>query len=144
MIDVDQLKKHVFDVIGAIQQVSKTLGPGLNEYCYQEALQMELAMSGIKSCREMTFHPTYRGQMMKSEFRVDFICKEDVIVECKAVMELIAIHRAQLFNYMRLLQLPCGILANFLPSIARIERYFYDRETREIVDVNGHVVRSFY
>lgn len=83
---------------------------------------------------------------MKSVFRVDFLCKDDIIVECKSVPRLIADHRAQLFNYMRLLKLPCGIIVNFMPQFAEIERYFYDEERQLIVPVNrviqGHRTKT--
>ena len=76
---------------------------------------------------------------MNTTYRIDFLCKEDIIVECKAVSELLSTHRAQLFNYMRLLKLPCGILVNFSPKFAVIERYFLDIETKEIVGADGKV-----
>ncbi len=73
---------------------------------------------------------------MEATFRIDFLCKDDIIVECKSVPKLIADYRAQLFNYMRLLKMPCGILVNFMPQFAEIERYFYDEEKQLIVPVN--------
>ena len=74
---------------------------------------------------------------MESTFRLDFLCKENIVVECKALNELLSVHRAQLFNYMRLLKLPCGILVNFSPKYAEIERYFLNTETNEIVGADG-------
>lgn len=47
-----------------------------------------------------------------------------------------------LFNYMRLLNIPCGIIVNFYPSFATIERYFYDSETREMLTSNGNPFQS--
>ena len=41
MVDIAVAKEHMYDVVGAIYEVHKELGPGLNEYCYQEGLQME-------------------------------------------------------------------------------------------------------
>ncbi len=137
MLDVTQLKKHVYDVVGALHTVHKELGPGVNEYCYQEALALELAENGIPFEKEKAFHPVYKGQLLNAEYRVDFLCKGDIVVECKAVSLLTSSHRAQLFNYMRLLDMPCGIIVNFLPQFAVIERYFYDSETREIIAVDG-------
>ena len=78
---------------------------------------------------------------MDAEFRVDFLCKDNIIVECKAVSELIDVHRAQLFNYLRLLRKPCGILVNFAPNFATIERYLYDAETNNILGMDGHVIQ---
>ncbi|MBP5688888.1 MAG: GxxExxY protein [Muribaculaceae bacterium] len=128
------------DVIGAIYEVHNELGPGLNESCYQEGLQMELIERKIPFKREMQIHPSYHGNSMEAIFSLDFLCKDDIIVECKAVPELIKVHRAQLFNYMRLLQKQCGILVNFLPPTIDYERYFYDKETKQIIGVDGQIV----
>ena len=137
MINTTEYKQYIYEVVGAIHEVHKELGAGLNEYCYQEGFQMQLEESGIPFQRELSFHPHYHGHEMSAEYRIDFLCKGDIIVECKAVSELISNHRAQLFNYMRLLQCPCGILVNFAPQFATIERYFYDKNLKEIIDVNG-------
>ena len=118
MIDISKNKEHIYDVIGAIHEVHKELGPGLNEYCYQEGLQMQLAEQGIPYQRELSFHPTYHGKTMEALYRIDFLCKDDIIVECKSVSEIINVHRAQLFNYMRLSKKTCGILVNFAPKFA--------------------------
>ena len=139
MIDITKYKQHIYEVVGAIHEVHKELGPGLNESCYQEGLQMELEEQGIPFLREMSFHPEYHGKQMEATYRLDFLCKENIIVECKAVAELISTHRAQLFNYMRLLRFPCGILVNFIPKFAEIERYFLDLNTMEIIGTDGKV-----
>ena len=118
MIDVNKLKAFEYDVVGAIYAVHGELGAGLHE---------------------MSFHPTYRGKIMESVFRLDFLCKDDIIIECKAVPELTKVHRAQLFNYMRLLQKSCGILVNFSPFSVDPERYFLDKEKNQIVGANGQV-----
>jgi len=141
MIDVKELKSHVYDVIGALHEVHAELGPGLNEYCYQEGFQMQLQELGIPFSREFSFHPVYHGVVLDAEYRIDFLCKGDIIVECKAVEELNPTHRAQLYNYMRLLKMPCGILVNFSPRFATIERYFYDDETKQVIAVDGHVIQ---
>ena len=139
MIDIAVYKEHIYDVVGALHEVHKELGAGLNEYCYQEGLQMQLEESGILYKREVAFHPVYHGREMSAEYRIDFLCKEDIIIECKAVTELVSNHRAQLFNYMRLLGCACGILVNFSPKFATIERYFLDNESNMIIGTDGKV-----
>ena len=57
MENVDELKNHVYDIVGALHSVHDELGPGINEYCYQEALAMELFDRGIPFEREKAFHP---------------------------------------------------------------------------------------
>ena len=140
MIDTESLKLHMYDVIGALHTVHHILGPGLNEYCYQEALGRELQERGIRLERERCFHPNYKGVELLATYRTDFICKGDIIVECKAVGCLNAVMRAQLFNYMRILKMPSGIIVNFLPRYAEIERYFYDADTRNVISVTGQIM----
>lgn len=142
MMDISAYKQHIYDVVGAIHEVHKELGAGLNEYCYQEGLQLQLQESGIPFQRELSFHPCYHGKEMYSEYRIDFLCKGNIIVECKSVSDLINNHRAQLFNYMRLLGCPCGLLVNFAPHFATIERYFFDKERNEIVGTDGRVKQA--
>ena len=141
MIDVVKYKAHIYDVVGALHEVHRELGPGLNESCYQEGLEIQLQESGIEFCREQPFHPRYHGKTMHALYRIDFLCKSQIVVECKAVSELNNNHRAQLFNYLRLLELPCGILVNFTPQFAAIERYFYDCSSHTIVGVDGKPIR---
>ena len=133
----------MFDVVGAIYEVHKELGAGLNEFCYQEGLKMQLEEQEIPFNREMTFHPSYHGKPMEAVYRVDFLCKGDIIVECKATDDLNNNMRSQLYNYMRLLKLPCGILVNFASKLVKIERYFFDSETNEIIAVDGHLIHQY-
>ena len=142
MKDAVELKNHVYDIVGALHSVHDELGPGINEYCYQEALAIELSDRGITFEQEKAFHPRYKGRPMDAEYRIDFLCKGDVIVECKAVSVLTSIHRAQLSNYMRLLKMPCGIIVNFYPKFATIERYFYDTGNCEILTSDGNPFQS--
>lgn len=142
MVDTNKLKEHIYDAVGAIYEVHKELGAGLNEFCYQEGLELELTERGVPFQREISFHPTYHGRLMNATYRLDFLCKDDIIVECKAVEQLTGNHRAQLFNYMRLLKKPCGILVNFAPRRLELERYFYDEETKNILTTDGHIKRE--
>ena len=136
-MNVSSLKEHVYDVIGVIHEVHRELGPGLNEYCYQEGLEIELTERDIPFLREPVFHPKYHGKEMESTYKLDFLCKGDIIIECKAVVDLANTHRAQLFNYMILTKSSCGLLVNFQPIYATIERYFYDKDRHEILTVAG-------
>ena len=143
MVDLKQLIQHMYDIVGAIYEVHKELGAGLNEYCYQEGFQMQLEEQKIQFDRELTFHPSYHGRPMNALYRIDFLCKGDIIVECKAADDLNNNMRSQLFNYMRLLKHPCGILVNFASKNVKVERYFYDKETNEIIAYDGHVIHCY-
>ena len=141
-MDISRLKAHIFDIIGAIHEVHRELGPGLNEFCYQEGLEIEFTERGIPFLRELSFHSQYHGKEMKAIYKLDFLCKSNIIVECKSVTDLTNIHRAQLYNYMHLTKSQCGILVNFLPPFATIERYFYDEARNSIITVNGAIIQQ--
>lgn len=141
MLDISKYKDYMYDVVGAIHEVHKELGAGLNEFCYQEGLAMQLTEDNIPFERELSFHPTYHGKLMNAEYRLDFLCKGDIVVECKAVIELVTNHRAQLFNYMRLLKKTCGILVNFSPKFATIKRYLFDKENQNILTIDGRIIK---
>jgi GxxExxY protein len=137
MINVEKTKAEMFDIVGALYEVHNELGPGLSEYCYQEGLKMELEERHIQAVKEYSFHPTYHSKKMNASYRVDFLCKKSIIVECKAVVGLNSEFRAQLFNYMRLLNMPGGILVNFYQKEIHLERYFFDVQSREILSYDN-------
>ena len=141
--DLDILKSAMYPVIGAIYEVHKELGPGLNEYVYQEGLGMQLEEENIAFEREKEYTPIYHDRSMNAKYRLDFVCVDQIIVECKAVEQLTINHRAQLFNYMRLTKLPMGILVNFSQKSAVIERYFFDTQKNEIMSMDGTVLSIF-
>lgn len=142
-IDIAKLKGFMYPVIGAIYEVHKELGPGLNEYVYQEGLAMQLEEERVVFEREKEFVPTYHNRTMNAKYRLDFVCMDSIVIECKAVEQLTVNHRAQPFNYMRLAKLPIGLLVNFSQKSAVIERYIYHNTTGEILSIDGSVLTRF-
>lgn len=141
--DIEFYKEFAYDVIGAIHEVHRELGPGLNEKIYQEGLQLELLEMEIPFERELSIHPIFHGKEMEAAYRLDFFVKEDIVVELKSVEKLTAEHKAQLFNYLRLTEASVGILVNFFPRFAEIERYFFDFENNEIIGSDGIPIKHF-
>lgn len=94
MIDVEKYKDECYDVLGAIYNVKKELGPGLNEKIYQEGLMMELTEVGVPFEMEVAVHPVYRDKIKESIFYLDFLCKGMVIVGLKSVSSLTRDHRS--------------------------------------------------
>ena len=141
--DLQYYKNFMYPVIGALYEVHKELGPGLNEYVYQEGLAMQLEEENIAFEREKEYTPIYHDRTMNAKYRLDFVCMDQIIVECKAVEQLTINHRAQLFNYMRLTKLPMGILVNFSQKSAVVERYFFDIQKSEIMSMDGTVLSRF-
>jgi len=119
-----QLQTHVYDIVGCCLNVRKVLGPYLNEYMYQEALEMEFQDQHMEYVREYQFTVDYKGRQIKHRHFVDFLVKGNILVECKAIESLGNEQRQQLWNYMRLTKIKVGILFNFAPFSAKFERYY--------------------
>ena len=116
--------KDVYDVVGAAMEVHKTLGRGLFEPVYQEALEIEMRSRGMVPEREKQLSLYYKGVMKEKTYCSDFLYK-DIIIELKSVESICSEHRAQLFNYMRITKKDRGLLINFGEKSLRAERYLY-------------------
>ena len=99
-------------IIGAAIEVHRALGPGLLESAYQVCLAEEMSLRGLEFRRHVALPVQYRGRTLDSGYQIDFIV-EGVVVELKAVEQVLDVHRAQILTYLRLTQLPCGLLVNF-------------------------------
>ena len=124
--------KDMYDVVGAAMEVHATLGRGMAESIYQEALFLELQMNHHEAEREKPLAITYKGIELKKYYVADFYYK-GVIVETKSVESLCSDHRAQLFNYMRISRTLRGLLINFGEKSLRAERYLYLPERDDFV-----------
>ena len=122
----EQLKAKCYAINGACAAVHRELGPFLNEYMYQEALQILLDEQQIPNQSEYYFQVVFHGKPIQHRHYVDFLINDEVIVECKAVDKLVAEHRQQLWNYMRLTGKQIGILWNFAPPMDQAEHYYLD------------------
>ena len=115
-----------YKITGAIYEVHKELGSGLLEKVYQEALEKELKLQGIPFEREKAFSIIYKGEELEQKFIADFVCYDKIVVELKAVEELLPIHKAQVINYLAITDYKLGLLVNFNSldvSPERIVRY---------------------
>ncbi len=108
-----QIDELSYQIIGAAIEVHKFIGPGMLESVYQTCLGIELTERGLSFKQELEIPIEYKGQHILGQFRCDFFVEELIVVELKAVSELLPIHEAQVINYMNLLKIPKGILINF-------------------------------
>ena len=102
-----------YKITGAIFEVHKELGPGLLEKVYQEAFEKELKYQGIPYEREKNFTIFYKGEALSQKYIADFVCYNKIVVELKAVNELLPIHTAQVINYLAITGYKLGLLVNF-------------------------------
>lgn len=102
-----------YEIRGAIYDVYKDLGPGLLESVYEEALCFELEQRGLKVERQVQVPVTYKGNVLKTELRLDVLVEDKVIVELKSVEEMKKVFSKQLLTYLRLMNKRVGLLVNF-------------------------------
>jgi GxxExxY protein len=106
-------------VIGAAIEVHKALGPGLLESAYESCLAIELAHLEISFERQRAIPITYRGTAIEAAYRLDFVIRDEIVLELKAVDRLDPIHTAQALTYLRLTGLKLALLINFNVPLLR-------------------------
>lgn len=110
-------KKHLdeltYEIIGSAIEVHKIMGRGLLESVYHKCLMEELKHRKINFQTEMKIPVDYKGKLLDIDFRCDLYVENSIVVELKAVQEVIPVFEAQLLTYMKLLKCPKGILINF-------------------------------
>ena len=89
------------------------LGSGLLEIVYKDALEYEFRMNYIPFEREKEYFIEYKNIVLPHKFYADFVVYNDIVLETKAVKEIVDAHMAQTLNYIKLVNGRLGIIANF-------------------------------
>lgn len=122
MTQIDKDPK-TFEIIGSAMEVHKELGPGFLEAVYQEALTIELGAKKIPFKKEVELPISYKGALLSTSYRADFICHDDIIVELKAIAALSGKDESQIINYLKATGLKIGLLLNFGSSRLEYKRF---------------------
>jgi len=101
------------EVIGAAIEVHRNKGPGLIESIYERCLLRELELRSIPATTQKIVRVEYKGLVFDEPLRFDILVDGCLLVELKAVEVLHPFSKAQLFSYMKLLDVPIGLLINF-------------------------------
>jgi GxxExxY protein len=109
-LDENSLSKSI---IGAAIEVHRQLGPGLLDSAYEQCLAPEMSLQEIPFERQKSIPVLYKELHLDCGFRLDFLVGNLVVVELKAVIEIIPIHEAQLMTYLKLTKCKLGLLLNF-------------------------------
>lgn len=100
-------------IISAAIEVHRDKGPGLNEAIYEWCFCRELDLRKIRHVTQQSVQITYKGFSKEEPLRFDVLIEGCVLIEAKAVDKTLPIHKAQLLSYMKLLDVPIGLLINF-------------------------------
>ena len=100
-------------VIGCAIEVHRALGPGLLESVYRRCLAREFELKTIDYAREVRLPVVYKGETLDCGYRCDFLIKQELLLEVKAIDQLLPIHSSQVLTYLKLLNCRQGLLINF-------------------------------
>ncbi len=108
------LEKDLTDrIIGAAIEVHRVLGPGLLESAYQLCLAQECKLQKLSFEEQVALNLNYKGIALESGYCMDFVFDKRVVVELKAVEQVLPVHEAQLLTYLKLTGIRVGLLINF-------------------------------
>ncbi len=100
-------------IIACALEVHRDKGPGLIESIYEWCLLCELSLARVSVESQRAVKVRYKNFVREESLRFDVLVEGCVLVEAKAVAEILPIHKAQLLSYMKLLDVPVGLLINF-------------------------------
>ena len=124
-----------YEITGFAIKVHKILGPGLLESVYEECLKIELIKNSYEVKKQLYVPINYEGVEIETKLVVDLLVNDTVILELKAVEELLPIHEAQLLTYMKVLKKPQGLLINFFTNnITKSLKPFVNEYFKELPD----------
>ena len=99
--------------IGAAIEVHRLMGPGLLEGIYEKCMLRELELRSIAAVNQRLVRIEYKGLTFDEPLRFDVLAEDCLLLELKSVQEILPIHKAQLLSYMKLLNVPVGLLIDF-------------------------------
>lgn len=103
-------------IIAAAIEVHRDKGPGLIESIYEWCLTKELELRRLQCVSQKPVAIEYKGFTREESLRFDVLVEGCVLVEAKAVEAILPVHKAKLLSYMKLLNVPVGLLINFHES----------------------------
>jgi GxxExxY protein len=127
--EYERIARHI---VNAAFEVHSELGPGLFESVYEVCLVEELRNRGLSVESQVKIPVIFKGKTLEKEFVVDLLVENSVIVELKAVENLLPVHEVQLVTYLKLADKKLGFLINFNVSHIKIgihrkvNDYFYN------------------
>lgn len=126
--DSKQRDPDSYAVIGAAMEVHRELRNGFLEIVYQDALAVEFTNRRIPFEREKLLQVHYKGGILPSFYKADFVCFGSLLVECKALQAVGGAEEAQVLNYLRITGLTRALLLNFGTRSLEYKRLIFTQD----------------
>ena len=117
--ETQRLNQITEKIIGCAIEVHRALGPGLLESAYEECVCFELTQNRMKFERQVSLPVVYKGVKLDCGYRIDLVVENLIIVEIKAIANILPVHEAQVLSYLKLDNKPLGLLLNFHVSVLK-------------------------
>ena len=125
--DKYQHKELTEKIIRCVFEVHNVLGSGFLEKVYENALLEEMQKKGLKAISQVPISVVYKGKNV-GEYTSDIVVEDKIIIEIKAVENIIDIHELQLKNYLKATGLEVGLLINFGKNVEVRRKYVRNLE----------------
>jgi GxxExxY protein len=109
----DDLERMARIVVDCGYRLHRDLGPGLLESAYEAILTEALRASGLEVRRQVPIAITFEGLVVENAFKADMLVEGRLLVELKSVERAAPVHAKQVLTYLRLMDIPLGLLINF-------------------------------
>ncbi len=106
-------KEESFTIIGICMEIHKTLGMGLKEINYKDAMEIEFIDNNIPYEREKRFSVKYKERVLRNPYSADFLVYNSIILEVKSVAAIIENHTYQTLSYLSVSQQKLGMVINY-------------------------------
>jgi GxxExxY protein len=121
----DERDPRTYAIIGAAMEVHATLGAGFLEAVYHEALAIEFQARAVPAQSQVEVPVYYKGRLLGTPYRADFLCFGDVVVELKAKRDLNEADRTQVVHYLKATGKNVGLLLNFGEPSLDFQRFVF-------------------
>ncbi|MBK7884426.1 MAG: GxxExxY protein [Chitinophagaceae bacterium] len=106
-------KEESYKIVGICMEIHKTLGMGLKEINYKDAMEIDFIEQAIPYEREKRFMVKYKDRILRNPYAADFVIYDSVVVEIKSVPAIIKCHIAQTISYLSVSKMKLALIINF-------------------------------
>jgi GxxExxY protein len=109
----EEIEKVATTIVDAAFKVHSTVGPGLLESAYETCLIYELKKRGLSVESQVALPIKYDGKIISNSYRIDLLVDNCLIIEIKAVDEIIPVYISQVLTYLKFSDQRLGLIINF-------------------------------